>query len=105
MGLPATEETHKAPCWRAGEVAAEPENPSNRAAAIHTCKHLKHHGYDYQPDQLRHWALAHRWVSEDAKELHDYAEGVLAGTRYHTFPDPIGMHAIHQWREDAARSE
>jgi hypothetical protein len=78
------------------------KNPSNRAAAIHTCKHLKHHGYDFPPDQLRDWALAHGWRTEDAEELHAYAAGVLAGTRYHTWPDPIGMRAIYQWREDAA---
>jgi hypothetical protein len=81
------------------------KNPSNRAAAIHTFKHLKHHGYDFPPDQLKAWALAHDWENEDAEELRAYAEGVLAGTRYHTDPDPIGMHAIHQWREDAAGSD
>jgi hypothetical protein len=81
------------------------KNPTSRAATIHTCKHLKHHGYNFQPDQLRDWALAHGWGRDDAKELHDYAEGVLAGTRYHTSPDRFGMLVIHQWREDAARSD
>lgn|GEM_PF-3280752 len=80
------------------------KNPSNRAAAIHMCKHLKHHGYDFPPDQLHSWAMAHGWKAEDAQELHDYAAGVLAGTRYHTHPDPFGMHAIHRWRGDAASS-
>jgi len=80
------------------------KNPSSRAAAIHTCKHLKHHGYEFPPDQLREWALAHGWETRDADELSVYAEGVLAGKRYHTHPDPFGMHAIHDWREDAAKS-
>jgi len=79
------------------------KNPSNRAAAIHMCKHLKHHGYNFPPDQLRDWALAHRWRAEDAQQLHDYAQGVLAGTRYHTAPDPFGMGAIDCWRETAKR--
>ena len=48
------------------------KNPSNRAAVIHTCKHLKHHGYDFPPDRLRDWALAHGWKAEDADELNDY---------------------------------
>jgi hypothetical protein len=80
------------------------KNPSSRAEAIHTFKHLKHHGYDFPPDQLRDWAMTHGWETQDADELCDYAEGVLAGKRYHTDPDPVGMHAIHQWREDAAKS-
>jgi len=79
------------------------KNPSNRAATIHMCKHLKHHGYDLPPDQLRDWAMAHGWKAEDAEELHDYAQGVLAGKRYHTWPDPFGMSAIDRWREDAPR--
>ena len=81
------------------------KNPSNRAATIHVFKHLKHHKYPFQPDQLRDWALAHEWRSEDAAELRDYAEGVLARKRYHTDPDPFGMDAIHWWREDAARND
>lgn len=80
------------------------KNPSNRAAVIHTCKHLKYHGFDFPPDQLRDWALAHGWRDEDADELHDYATGVRDGTRYHTSPDPVGRHAIHQWRKAAASS-
>lgn len=51
-------------------------------------------------------ASAHGWRSGDAEELHDYAEGVLVGTRHRTSPDPFGMLAIHQWREEeAARSD
>lgn len=81
------------------------KNPSNRAATVHLCKHLKHHKYDFQPDKLRDWAIAHGWKMEDAQKLHGYAEGVLAGARYHTHPDPFGTHAIHRWREDAAGSD
>jgi hypothetical protein len=78
------------------------KNPSSRAAVVHTFKHLNHHGYDLPPNQLRDWALAHGWKAEDADELHDYAVGVQAGIRYHTSPDPVGMHTIHQWRKVAA---
>jgi len=81
------------------------KNPSNRAATVHVFKHLKHHKYPFQPDQLRDWGIAHGWKADDAQELHDYAEGVLTGKRYHTDPDPFGMHAIHDWREDAAKSK
>jgi hypothetical protein len=80
------------------------QNPSNRAATVHACKHLKYHGHDFQPDQLRDWAMAHGWKGDDADELHDDAEGVLAGRRYHTRSDPFGRAAIKRWREDAARN-
>jgi hypothetical protein len=81
------------------------KNSSNRAATIHVFKHLKYHKYSFQPDQLQAWALAHGWKAFDAQELHDYAEGVLAGKRYHTDPDPFGMDAIEDWRADAAASK
>lgn len=85
-------------------MGAESKESSCRGAAIHTFKHLKHHRYDFPPDEVWAWALVHGWKAADAAELRDFAEGVLAGKRYHTSPDPFGMHAIHQWREDAAKS-
>lgn len=77
------------------------KDPSARAGAIHMFKHLKHHGYTFQPDDLRGWAMAHGWSARDAQELSEYAGGVLTGTRYHTHPDPFGRLAIERWREAA----
>jgi hypothetical protein len=74
-------------------------DPSARSAAIHLFKNLKFHGYRYDPYELRAWATAHGWKASDVLELGAYAEGVLAGTRYHTVPDPFGQRAIDGWRE------
>jgi len=77
---------------------------SARAGAIHVFKHLKHQGYSFPPQDVRAWALASGWRAEDAQELGDYAEGILAGRRYHTAPDPFGMLAIYRWQETASKS-
>lgn len=76
-------------------------DPSSRSAAIHIFKNLKYHGYRYDPPELRAWATAHGWKAADVLELGAYAEGVLAGIRYHTVPPPFGQGAIHGWREAA----
>ena len=68
-----------------------------RAAAIHTFKHLKHGGYNFEPDDIQSWALAHRWTSADAAELSEYAAGVIAGSRYHSDPDPLGPLRRRDW--------
>lgn len=79
------------------------KDPSARAGAIHTFKHLKHHRYSIDPPKIREWALVHGWRAEDAEELGGYAAGVVAGTRYHTVPDPFGQLAIDQWRAEAEK--
>ena len=79
-------------------------DPSARAGAIHIFKHLKHHGYQLRPDEIRAWASLHGWSTHDAQVLGDYAEGIAAGRRYHTLPDPFGMDAIEDWRADVAGS-
>ena len=77
-------------------------NPGARARTIHAFKHLKYNGCHFDPAELGARALAHGWTADDAQQLGDYAEGVLAGTRYHTMLDPWGRHAINYWREEAA---
>jgi hypothetical protein len=78
-------------------------DPGARAAAIHTFKHLKHHGYRFDPSGVFDWATEHGWPPAEAGELSDYAAGVIEGTRYHTDPDPIGRRAIDDWREAASK--
>jgi hypothetical protein len=79
-------------------------DPGARAGAIHIFKHLKHHGYLFPPDEVRAWAVANRWRPADAQELGEYAEGILAGRRYHTAPDPFGKWAIERRRSAAAET-
>ena len=76
-------------------------DPSARSAAIHIFKNLKYHGYRYDPSELQAWAMAHGWKPSDILELGTYAEGVLAGTRYHTVPPPFGQGTIFAWRRAA----
>lgn len=79
------------------------EDPGARSGAIHIFKHLKHHGYTWNPADVHAWALTHGFTAEDARKVSEYSAGVQAGTRYHTAPDPFGQHAITYWREDAQR--
>src|SRR6202035_2974489 len=72
-------------------------DPGKRAAAIHTFKHLKHGGHHFEPEDIRSWALANSWKAADAADLSEYAAGVLAGTRYHTDPDPLGPLPRRDW--------
>jgi hypothetical protein len=66
-------------------------------------KHLKYHGYRFDPADVRAWATANGWTINDVQQLGEYAAGILAGVRYHTAPDPFGRHAINYWRADAER--
>jgi len=76
-------------------------DPGARAGAVHLFKHLKHHGYSFDPVAVALWAEAHGWKVDDADESRNYAAGVLAGTRYHTHPDPFGRTAIDRWCAEA----
>lgn len=80
------------------------EDRSNRAAAIHTFKHLRHHGYTFPLDDLQARTLAHGWPTDDAQQLSECANRVLTGMRYHTAPNPFGVTAINQWREEATNA-
>jgi hypothetical protein len=88
--------------YQGGPAPIKPQrslnDPSAKAAAIHGFKHLKHHGYAFEPDLVRSWALNHRWQPNDADQLSEYASGVLNGKRYHSGPDPMGRQAIDRWR-------
>jgi hypothetical protein len=79
------------------------DDPSARAGAVHLFKHLKHHGYTWNPADVHAWALSHGFAASDAEKLAAYAQGVQDGTRYHTQPDPFGGHAIFAWRQEAER--
>lgn len=81
------------------------DDPEARAAAVHLFKHLKHHGYTWNPADVHAWALSHDFAASDAEKLAAYAQGVQDGIRYHTQPDPFGRHAIFAWRQEAERQQ
>lgn len=74
---------------------------SSRAAVIHAFMHLIHHGRTFDPAELRAWAIANGWPSDDADIMRDYAQGVLAGLRYHSAPPPFGPPAFDRWQASA----
>ena len=81
------------------------DDPAARAGAIHLFKHLKHHGYTWNPADVHAWALSHGFTVTDAEKLAAYAQGVQDGIRYHTAPDPFGRRAIFDWRQGAERQQ
>lgn len=72
-------------------------NSESRSAVIHTFKHLVHANHPLEPALLRAWALENHWPPDDAEIIRDYAEGVKAGVRYHTGPDPFGPPVLDRW--------
>lgn len=80
-------------------------DPGARSGAIHIFKHLRHHGYDWEPEAVRGWAVANGFRAGDARLLAEYAADVKSGVRYHTTPDPFGQHAIVYWRQRAGMTD
>jgi hypothetical protein len=76
--------------YQGGPALIKPQrslnDPSAKAAAIHTVKHLKHHGYVFEPDLVHSWAVTRRWKSDDAQQLSVYAAGAGSGKRDHSRP-------------------
>ena len=77
-------------------------HPSSRSAVIHCLKNLKHWGYAYEPEELKSWASAHGWRTEDAVELQALAGQILDGVRFHTITNAFGTKwDIERWQEQA----
>jgi hypothetical protein len=76
-------------------------NSSSRAAVVHAFMRLTHNGRSLDPAELRAWALGNGWPPDDADLMRDYAQGVVAGLRHHTDPDPFGPLAYERWVAEA----
>lgn len=76
-------------------------NIYSRSAAIWTFKHLLRQGHSFQPHLVERWALNNGWRNSSSLLLRDYAEGVIAGARFHTGPDPFGLRAT-KWSDESA---
>jgi len=74
-----------------------------RSAAIWIFKHLLRLGHSFEPPLVERWALATGWNNSNALLLRDYAASVMAGTRFHTGPDPFGLNAA-QWSDRIAKA-
>jgi hypothetical protein len=75
-----------------------------RSAAIWIFKHLLSQGHTFEPFFVERWALSIGWNNANALLLRDYATGVMAGTRFHTGPDPFGLSAA-RWSDQVEKSD
>lgn len=73
-------------------------HPRDKAAAVHTFRRLKRGGYDWDPSEIRIWAMANGWRAEDAQDLEDVADGVRQGRRYRVGASPWRSDIISHWR-------
>jgi hypothetical protein len=68
-------------------------HPSDKDSAIGMFRALKAAGVDYDPEQVRAWAVRHGWESDDARELADIGEKIRDGRT-------VRGHGQQMWRED-----
>ena len=78
------------------------KHPRDRSAAIHAFRILKRNRHQVDPAEIRSWAMSHGWGADDARELGEYAEGVLSGKAYKAGPSTWNPRIISIWRQDAA---
>jgi hypothetical protein len=78
-------------------------HPRDRSMAIHAFRILERNGHEYDPTEIGAWAMANGWAADDARDLSEYAAGVLAGKAYRAGPSGWNRQIIRIWRKDAAR--
>lgn len=88
---------------RAVNVSTGVRDPQDRSMAIHAFRILKRNGYRYDPAEIREWAMANGWAAADARELSEYAAGVLAGKAYRAGPCSWNRQIIRIWQKEAER--
>ena len=65
--------------WRCRGIA----NQHGRDSTLSVLENLHRQGFTITPFLLRRWAVEQKWRESDAQLLDEYAQGVLAGIRYH----------------------
>jgi len=43
-------------------------DPGARSGAVHIFKHLKHHGYSWEPEDIHAWAIANGFTAQDSQQ-------------------------------------
>jgi hypothetical protein len=74
-------------------------HPSDRAAAIHAFRILKHGGHTWEPANIKAWAMANGWSARHADSLAEIAEGVKAGKAYRAGANSWRDDILAQWRQ------
>jgi hypothetical protein len=81
-------------------------HPSDKESAIQMLRLLKGAGEDYDPDQLRAWAVRHGWQPHHARSLAEIAEKINMGRRVQGGRRQMWRtDIIDLWREEAAESD
>jgi len=70
---------------------------SGRSACVALFKHLKHFGVDWDTSTVCEWATRRGWIAKDVDLLREYSDGVKAGARYHTVPQPWAGGLVDSW--------
>jgi hypothetical protein len=76
-------------------------HPDDRSAAIQALQILKRNRHQFQPDEVHAWAMANGWSADHARQLGEYAAGVLAGKAYRTGRQQWISRIIITWRSEA----
>jgi hypothetical protein len=101
IGDPVVEEAMRS-LTRIVNLSTGVRHPRDRSMAIHAFRILKRNGHDYDPAEIRAWAMANGWAADDARELGEYAEGVQRGKAYQAGPSMHNRQIIRTWRKKAA---
>ncbi|MEY2476371.1 MAG: hypothetical protein QOG87_1686 [Actinomycetota bacterium] len=80
-------------------------HPLDRPKAIWAFKLLRDAGYDWEPEVVKAWALAHGWRPDGANELAEVAAGIKARKALRGGTNPFAPGAVDRWRADATAEE
>lgn len=83
-------------------LSTEGGHPRDRSMAIHAFRILKRNGHTYDPVEIWAWTMASGWAADDARELSEYAAGILEGKAYRAGHSMWKQQIIQTWRRDAA---
>ena len=78
-------------------------HPSDKASAVQLFKALKAAGEDFEPDQVRAFAVRHGWDADDARALGELAQKVKDGRQVRGGNQRMCRdNIVDSWRADAA---
>lgn len=81
-------------------------HPSDKESAVQMLKLLKKEGEDYDPDQIRAWAVRNGWQPRHARDLAELAEKIAAGRQVRGGKRQAWREGIVDlWRSEAGETD
>lgn len=77
-------------------------HPSDKDSAVGLFRLLREAGEEYDPAQVRAWAVRRGWDPTDARDLADVASKIKAGRQIRTATPMWSEGIIERWRADAS---